>query len=81
MTEQKIQLHSGDLLIFYTDGVTEAMNSKRIEFGEDRLRDLLANNFELSATDMKKLLVNELTKFVGQPNRHDDLTLVVLKME
>ena len=81
MTEQKIQLHSGDLLIFYTDGVTEAMNSKRIEFGEDRLRDLLANNFELSATDMKKLLVKELTKFVGQPNRHDDLTLVVLKME
>ncbi|MFQ5824923.1 MAG: SpoIIE family protein phosphatase [bacterium] len=80
ISEQKIKLKSGDVLIFYTDGVTEARNSSKMEFEEERLRKLVSENSHLSSTQIKGLLVKEIKKFVGHEKSHDDLTFVVIKV-
>lgn len=80
ISEQKIKLKSGDVFVFYTDGVTEARNSSQMEFDEERLRDLVSSNSHLSSTELKELLVQEIRKFVGNEKIHDDLTFVVIKV-
>ena len=80
ISEKKIKLKSGDVFIFYTDGVTEARNEKQVEFDEDRLLKLVSENCYMSATKIKNLLVEEIQNFVGHERAHDDLTFVVFKV-
>ncbi len=79
LTEQKIKIKSGEVLLFYTDGVIEARNSEQKEFDQERLRTVAAKTASLSARQIKDALVNEIRAFVGQARAHDDLTFVVLK--
>ncbi|MFQ5769045.1 MAG: PP2C family protein-serine/threonine phosphatase, partial [bacterium] len=80
LSEQTITLKSGDVLIFYTDGVIEARDREYREFDEERLRKLVSKNFHLRASQIKELLVKEIQDFVGGAKSHDDLTLVVIKV-
>ncbi|MFQ5824099.1 MAG: PP2C family protein-serine/threonine phosphatase [bacterium] len=73
----EIDLHSGDRLILFTDGVTELSNFKEKQFGVERLINLLEKNHELDASDLQKLILAELTKF-SKGVFPDDITLVVI---
>ncbi|HEX4769681.1 MAG TPA: ADOP family duplicated permease [Bryobacteraceae bacterium] len=79
--EGTVKLRSGDVLIVFTDGVTEALNSAGEEFGEERLQTLLKNVAHLSAKDMAHAIANELRAWIGAADQHDDLTFVVLKVD
>ena len=81
LEEESIRMKSGDVLLFFTDGVVEARNIENEEFQEDRLRYALEKKVNESATIIKKELVSTIDEFVGAQNRHDDLTFVVLKAE
>ncbi|MBM4241109.1 MAG: stage II sporulation protein E [Euryarchaeota archaeon] len=79
LEEKEITLESGDLVVFYTDGVTEAMNDKEEFFGEGRLFKLVKANNDLSAEDIVNKIKEAVISFSGDGSQFDDITLMVLK--
>ncbi|MGB7001764.1 MAG: SpoIIE family protein phosphatase [Halobacteriota archaeon] len=81
LEERKIILDGGDTVVFYTDGVTEAINEGMEQFGEERLITTIKVNHELSANDMIEKIKVEVLAFCGDEPQFDDITLMVLKAE
>jgi sigma-B regulation protein RsbU (phosphoserine phosphatase) len=79
--QETIQLQSGDLLVAYTDGVTEAMNDAGEEYGEERLQSSLVELTHLSADQVRDQLVKSLQVWCAGAAQHDDLTFIVLKVK
>ncbi|OLE54890.1 MAG: hypothetical protein AUG51_06015 [Acidobacteria bacterium 13_1_20CM_3_53_8] len=75
-----IQLEPGDLLLAYTDGVTEALNTLDEEFGEERLKETVAAVSDLPADKVRDHIVHSLELWCTGAPQHDDLTLIVLKV-
>jgi sigma-B regulation protein RsbU (phosphoserine phosphatase) len=80
-TQKIVKLAPGDLLVLYTDGITEAANPDGQMFGEDRLLDTILSNLHRSSTDIKHLLLEEVHNFVAGTPRQDDIALIVLRRE
>lgn len=79
--EAKIKLKKNDLLVIFSDGITEAMNKEEEEFDEPRLFDLVINNKNKNAEELIELIFKEVNNFSkGQP-QSDDMTMVILKKE
>jgi len=78
-TEQKVRLRKGDLLLVYSDGLTEARNEQGVFFGEPRLSDRLQENAGLSASQMGEKLVGAVDRFLGKARASDDLSIVIIK--
>jgi DNA-binding NarL/FixJ family response regulator len=77
--QQKIaRLAAGDLLLLYTDGVTEAQKRGGAFFGEQRLLDVLRRNKERSAREVLENVLDEVDTFTGGVKRQDDIALVVM---
>lgn len=79
LAERKITLKSGDSLVVYTDGVTEAMNPNHELFGETRLKNYLVNHPSLSPKDLITGLVSEVQLFVKSEYQSDDITAFSIK--
>ena len=75
-----VELQSGDLLVAFTDGVTEALDASGDEFGEERLKDLLRSVRGATAVDVASHLAAAMTAWIGGAEQHDDLTFVVVAM-
>ena len=71
----------GDVMVIYTDGVTEARNVADDEYGEDRLKEMLTQTYHLEADDIKFAIINDLHTFIGEAHVHDDITLLVVKFK
>lgn len=71
-------IHSGDILALYTDGITEAFNDQREEFGEDRLVQALREHKRLPAQGLLDCIVQEVRQFSSR-EQHDDVTLFIAK--
>ncbi|KAA5549452.1 PP2C family protein-serine/threonine phosphatase [Adhaeribacter rhizoryzae] len=69
----------GDVMVIYTDGIVEARNKNQEEYGEDRLREMLAQTYHLEADDIKNAVVQDVTEFSQDMPIHDDQTLLVIK--
>jgi serine phosphatase RsbU (regulator of sigma subunit) len=80
LEEAEVPLETGDLLVFFTDGLSEAMNPQAELFGEQRLRDVIAGAEGLSSEELKERILGEIRTFVGAAAQHDDMTLVILKV-
>jgi phosphoserine phosphatase RsbU/P len=78
--EIEITVASGDVLVFYTDGFTEAMNKLNEEFGEKRLVASVEENSGLHAQQILDNIFNEVQSFIGKADQHDDMTMVVVKV-
>ena len=76
-----ITLSQGDLLVLYTDGVTEATNEENQEYGIDRLSSILNNTRNLPAKEIIASVVSDISRFAGSRPQFDDITLMVLKVE
>ena len=68
----------GDILVLYTDGVTEATGDSEEEFGEARLIDAVFKNSSLSAQDLAQAISAEVLEF-GSGKQNDDITIAVTK--
>lgn len=79
--EAQVDLKSGDIAIFYTDGVTEAMNPDGEMFGEKRLKDIVLRNSRLAPSGLISSIRDELSRFVDDAPQYDDLTLMALKVD
>jgi sigma-B regulation protein RsbU (phosphoserine phosphatase) len=76
-----LELYPGDLILLCSDGVVEAMNENGEMFGFGRLEQFMAGCDELPATEIVEQLNQEITTFVGQAEQHDDITMVVVRVE
>jgi serine phosphatase RsbU (regulator of sigma subunit) len=78
-TTEELTLKPGDLVILYTDGVTEAINDKREQFDVDRLGEIVKDNRHLSADQLMHRIEDDLKKFVGKQPQFDDITIMIIK--
>jgi len=79
--QETIQMESGDMLVAYTDGVTEARNADGQEFGEASLRGIIDCSSNVPAQQLSERIVESVRDWCGEVPPHDDLTLVVIKMK
>ena len=77
--EGRTQLHPGDVLVVYSDGVSEAVNPSGEEFGPTRLYEVVARNLDASASGIRDRIESALTKFCQGTPAADDITLVIVK--
>jgi sigma-B regulation protein RsbU (phosphoserine phosphatase) len=78
--ESVVDLNHGDVLMAFTDGVTEALNSAEEEFGEQRLKELLRRVAHLPILEITAAVSKELRAWIADAPQHDDLTFIVLKV-
>ena len=81
LEEVTLPLGVGDVVLLFTDGVTEAMNEAGEPFGEERLAALVEEHGDLPFEELRERILREIHAFVGGAGLHDDLTLVLLKVE
>ncbi|MBV8552083.1 MAG: SpoIIE family protein phosphatase [Acidobacteriaceae bacterium] len=78
--EGALMLESGDIFVGFTDGISEAMNNQDEEWGEERLIPAIAANSAQPAAEIIPSLMAEADRFVSGAPQHDDMTLVVMKL-
>ena len=81
LEEDSLPLNKGDVLVFYTDGITEAMNANSDLFGDSRLGRLITEHGHLDAADLRERILREIEAFVGTADQHDDMTMILIKVE
>ncbi len=79
--QHSIQLDPGDVVCFYTDGVTEAMDARRQLFDEERLSEVLRRSHQLEPEEITTRIIDAVTNFSAGTPQADDITLVVLKRD
>lgn len=80
LEEQELALHSGEVLVFYTDGFTEARNESGEEFGEHRLVESITRHRDKSSQEIINGICKDVDSFTKGYQQHDDMTMVVVKV-
>ena len=78
--EQNIELHPGNLLFIYSDGLTEARNEQGDFFGEKRMINVIAKNKELPAKTLGNKIIKTVDQFIGDARPNDDLSLILIRV-
>ena len=81
LREETIPLRAGDLYLFFTDGISEAMNARDDCFGEARLGQLVEAHAHLPSDELRERVLREIAAFVGDAPQHDDMTMILLKVD
>jgi len=81
LVEETLDLHAGDLYLFFTDGISEAMNVHDDCFGEERLGQLVEDHAHLPSDELRERMLREIAAFVGEAPQHDDMTMILLKVD
>ena len=80
-TEGQLQLHAGDTLFMFTDGISEAINTNFEEFGYERLEASLEKTADMTPQQIIDHVRTDLDGFVGEAEQSDDITMLVVKRE
>jgi len=80
LEEHTIPLGDDDVFIFYTDGITEAMNGSADLFGEERLVEVLSQSSSQCAAVISQRIQDEVAAFVDGADPHDDMTMIVVRV-
>jgi sigma-B regulation protein RsbU (phosphoserine phosphatase) len=81
LEEQTIPLRDGDVYMLFTDGISEAMNAEDDCFGEARLGRILEEHAQLPSDELRERVLREVEAFVGDAPQHDDMTMILMKVE
>src|SRR4029077_1785105 len=81
LVEETIALQPGDLYLLFTDGISEAMNARDDLFGETRLGQLVETHAHLPSEELRERMLREIAAFVGDAPPHDDMTMILLKVD
>ena len=81
LEEEQIVLMPGDVIVLYTDGITEAMNAASDLFGDRRLSRLVEEHGHLASGELRERILREIEAFVGGADQHDDMTMILIKIE
>jgi sigma-B regulation protein RsbU (phosphoserine phosphatase) len=77
--ESCLVLNPGDLLVCYTDGITEPENAYGEEFGEQRLKDLVQKHYHEENHEIIRIILDAVRSWTGVPELHDDMTLLLAR--
>ena len=80
LEEKEISLQRGDVMVFYTDGITEAMNADNDLFGDSRLSRIVEEHGHLDSDELRERILREIETFVGSADQHDDMTMILIKV-
>jgi serine phosphatase RsbU (regulator of sigma subunit) len=80
LRREELELGTGDTVVFYSDGITEAMNAEGEEFGVERLLDVVERCDAMDADEVRNAILDEVAMFVGETPPHDDITVVVIRV-
>lgn len=75
------ELHPGDGIVLYTDGITEAKNINKVQYQIDRLCKVIHENWQKSAAEIKDSIITDLRQHIGTQKLFDDITLLILKRQ
>ena len=78
--ERVVELAAGDVLVFYTDGLTEAGDVEKEPFGMERLAEAVARRRDLSSREICRQVMLVVEEFAGEDAFADDRTLVILRV-
>ncbi|CAN5884678.1 hypothetical protein BH18ACI5_BH18ACI5_18580 [soil metagenome] len=81
LEEHRIDLSVGDVIVLYTDGITEAMNPSEDLFGETRLSAIVEEHGHLESGELRERILREIESFVAGADQHDDMTMILVKVE
>ena len=81
VAETVVQLYSGDVVVLYTDGITEAENMEKVLYGLERLIEVIQINWQQTATDIRHAVIDDVRSHIGEQKVFDDITLLVLKQK
>jgi phosphoserine phosphatase RsbU/P len=81
LQEQTISLAPGDLVVWFTDGISETMNEAFDCFGEQRLAQVVEQYAHLPFDQLRSYILAELRAFAGGADQHDDMTMILMKIE
>jgi CHASE2 domain-containing sensor protein len=79
--KEEVPMHPGDVFVLYTDGVTEARNTNKEEFGDQRLTGIVSQCKDMTAKQITENIYNEILRFRKKAPQHDDITIMVLKVK
>ncbi|MCG6146366.1 SpoIIE family protein phosphatase [Leptospira bandrabouensis] len=79
-SEHTVSYLPGDLLVLYTDGVTEAMNMKEELFSEERLESVILSHINDPPEVIRQAILQKVSEFVGEAEPHDDLSLFIIRL-
>ncbi|MEJ7607801.1 MAG: PP2C family protein-serine/threonine phosphatase [Bryobacteraceae bacterium] len=77
--ESRVTLTPGDLMVFFTDGITEPENDYGEMFGEDRLADLALQNVQCKDTEIVDSIMKAVRQWTGSDELQDDMTLLLVR--
>ncbi len=77
--QRKIQLDPGDLLVMYTDGVTDAQNPLYELYGMERFMNIIQANWKRPPAELEKLVIEDIDRFLDEAPQPDDMAMVILK--
>jgi serine phosphatase RsbU (regulator of sigma subunit) len=80
LEEHTCAIGPGDVIVLYTDGITEAMDLAGEMFGDRALSRVIAAQHELGAAGIRERVLREVKAFVGDAEPHDDMTMIILKL-
>ena len=74
-----MELQPGDGIVLYTDGITEAKDIKKKQYGVEPMCEVISQNWHLSAGEIKQAVIDDVRRHIGRQKVFDDITLLVLK--
>ncbi|HBL62256.1 MAG TPA: hypothetical protein DDZ80_28805, partial [Cyanobacteria bacterium UBA8803] len=81
IASEQVQLNSGDVVVLYTDGITEACDINHQQYGLERLCEIVRLNCSRSPQEIRQAVIEDLRQHIGAQKVFDDITLVVLKQK
>ncbi|MEG4029491.1 MULTISPECIES: SpoIIE family protein phosphatase [unclassified Microcoleus] len=81
VAEKIVHLRSGDVVVLYTDGITEAKNMDKVLYGLKRLIEVVEINWQRSAAEIRHAVIKDVRWHIGEQKVFDDITLLVLKQK
>ncbi|MCU0820997.1 MAG: SpoIIE family protein phosphatase [Spirochaetes bacterium] len=79
--QSRVKLSEGDIVVLYTDGITEMRNEKKEDYGLNRLKRLMVENAHSNADELVEKIVRDVDDFKGNEPPHDDMTVLIFKKQ
>ncbi len=81
IASEQVQLNPGDVVMLYTDGITEAFNIDHKQYGLERLCEVVSQNCDRTVQQIRQAIIEDVRRHIGVQKVFDDITLVVLKQK
>jgi serine phosphatase RsbU (regulator of sigma subunit) len=79
--QEEVQLNPGDVVVLYTDGIPEAFDINKAQYGLKRLWQVVVENRQRPAREIREAVINDVRQYIGTMKVFDDITLVVMKQK